>query len=168
MLPVSRKQLDIIRTESRRMVKRRATASGAAVLIPLPGVDVAADIGLLSQLLPAINRKFGLTPEQIDELDPQLKSVLYGAIKQLGNSLVGRNVTRQLALYALRKVGGRVAATQVLKYVPVAGQVAAAALSGGAMLYVGFKHIDECYEIALKGLESAELGAPAAAVPRVR
>ena len=132
------------------MVKKRDLASSGEVLIPLPGVDIAADVTLLLELLPSINRKFGLTPEQIDELNPQLRSLLYGIVKKTGNTLIGQLITKQLILAALKKVGGRMAAKQILKYNPFAGQ--AAALSGAAMLYAGNAHVDDCYEIAKKAL----------------
>jgi uncharacterized protein (DUF697 family) len=108
---------------------------------------------MLMDLLPAVNREFGLTPEQIEQLAPELKSFLYGVIKTAGTSIVGRTVTRQLVLGALKKISGRVAATQVLKFIPLAGQVAAAAISGFGMLYVGNAHVDECFEVTKKTLE---------------
>jgi hypothetical protein len=36
----------------------------------------------------------------------------------------------------------------VLKYLPVAGQAAAVALSVTAMIYLGNSHIDACYDVA--------------------
>ena len=74
MLPKDPKKLEQVRRECRGMVLRRATTSAGASVIPLPGLDIAADIGLLLQLLPAINRKFGLSPEQIEKLDPDRQS----------------------------------------------------------------------------------------------
>lgn len=149
----SLEDLEAIRTSCKTMVKKRALASSSAVLVPVPGVDIAADVAMLLELLPSINRKFGLSPEQIDELDPQLKSLLYGIIKKTGSSLVGQIITKQLILTVLKKVGVRIAAKQVLKYIPFAGQAAAAALSGTAMMYVGNAHVDECYEVAKKALD---------------
>ena len=153
MLPKTEEELNAVRAICRTMVKKRALASSGAVLVPVPGVDIAADVAMLLELLPSVNRKFGLTPEQIDELDPQLKSLLYGVIKKTGATLVGQLITKQLILTALKKVGIRMAAKQVLKYIPLAGQAAAAALSGAAMMYVGNSHVDECYEVAKKALE---------------
>lgn len=152
MLPKNIQELDAIRSACKAMVRKRALASGGAVLIPMPGVDLAADVAMLVELLPAVNRKFGLSPEQIDELDPRMKTLLYGVIRKTGATLVGQLVTTQLITTALTKVGVRITAKQVLKYVPLAGQAAAAVLSGSAMLYVGNAHIDECYEVALKAL----------------
>ncbi|MDA8259444.1 MAG: hypothetical protein M0Z99_28030 [Betaproteobacteria bacterium] len=148
MLPKTLTELDKIRASCKTMVRRRAATSGGMSLIPIPGVDIAGDVGLLLQLIPAINRKFGLTPEQIEELDPRHKVLIYAMLKKVGSDLAGRAITKQLAVAALRKVGVRLATKQVLKYVPFAGQAAAVALSVTAMMYLGNSHIDACYEIA--------------------
>ena len=148
MLPKSFTELEKIRASCKAMVRRRAATSGGMSLVPIPGVDIAGDVGMLLQLIPAINRKFGLTPEQIEELDPRHKVLIYAMLKKVGSDLAGRAITRQLAVAALKKVSVRLATKQVLKYIPFAGQAAAVALSVTAMLYLGNAHIDACYEIA--------------------
>jgi uncharacterized protein (DUF697 family) len=147
-LPKSVAELDRVRASCKAMVKRRAATSGGMSLIPIPGVDIAGDVAMLLQLIPAINQKFGLTPEQIEELDTRHKVLIYAMAKKVGSDLVGRAVTQRLVMAALKKVAGRMAAKQVLKYVPFAGQAAAAALSVAAMMYLGNAHVDACYEIA--------------------
>ncbi len=147
-LPGSVDELEKIRTACRRMVKRRAATSGGMTLIPIPGVDIVGDVGMLLQLIPAINEKFGLTPDQIEELDTHHKVMIYAMLKKVGSDLVGRAVTRQLVVAALKKEGVRMAARQVLKYIPFAGQAAAVALSVAAMMYLGNSHVEACYGIA--------------------
>ena len=148
MPPKSIEELDETRRRCKAMLKRRAAISGGASLIPVPGLDFAADVGMLLELIPAINRKFGLSPEQIEDLDAKHKTLVYAMIKK-----VGTMITRPLVLAALKKVSARMAAKQVLKYIPFAGQAAAAALSIAAMMYVGNSHIDECYEVARRTLD---------------
>lgn len=147
-LPKSMAELDKVRASCKAMVKRRAATSGGMSLIPIPGVDIAGDVAMLLQLIPAINQKFGLTPEQIEELDTRQKVLIYAMVKKIGSDLVGRAITRRVVVAALKKVAGRMAAKQVLKYIPFAGQAAAAALSVAAMMYLGNAHVDACYEIA--------------------
>lgn len=151
-LPASLDELEIVRAACRTMVKRRAATSGGMTLIPIPGVDIAGDVGMLLQLIPAINAKFGLSPEQIEALDTHRKVVIYAMLKKVGSDLAGRAVTKQLVVAALKKESARMAAKQVLKYIPFAGQAAAAALSVAAMMYLGNSHVEACYEIAKGGL----------------
>lgn len=148
LLPATEEELDHVRKACRAMVKRRAATSGGLTLVPLPGIDIAGDVAMLMELIPAINRKFGLTPEQIEQLDTHHKVMVYAMLKKVGTDLVGRVVTRQLVLASLKKVSVRLATKQVLKYLPIAGQAAAVALSVTAMIYLGNSHIDACYEVA--------------------
>lgn len=153
MLPKSLAELENIRASCKAMVKRRAATSGGMALIPIPGVDIAGDVGMLMQLIPAINQKFGLSPQQIDALETPQKVLIYAMLKKAGSTLVGRAITERLVLVALKKVAGRMAAKQVLKYVPLAGQAAAVALSVAAMMYLGNSHVDACFEIARGAIE---------------
>jgi len=148
LLPGTLDELDRVRKACRSMVRRRAATSGGLTLVPLPGIDIAGDVAMLMELIPAINRKFGLTPEQIEQLDTHHKVIVYAMLKKVGTDLVGRVVTRQLVLASLKKVSVRLATKQVLKYLPIAGQAAAVALSVTAMIYLGNSHIDACYEVA--------------------
>jgi hypothetical protein len=146
-LPRSAAELDAVVARSRKMVTRRALASAGAVLVPLPGIDIAADVALLTELIPAINREFGLTPDQIDELSPRIKVLVYKAIVAFGGAMVGRVITRDLILQALVKVGMRVTTKTAARLVPVAGQAVSAGLSFTAMRLVGESHIRDCRRV---------------------
>jgi hypothetical protein len=148
LLPATVEELDRVRKACRSMVRRRAATSGGLTLVPLPGIDIAGDVAMLMELIPAINRKFGLTPEQIEQLDTTHRVMVYAMLKKVGTGMIGREVTKQLVLAALKQVGVRLATKQVLKYLPFAGQAAAAALSVSAMIYLGNSHIDACYDVA--------------------
>jgi uncharacterized protein (DUF697 family) len=152
----SLEQLEQIKKECKKMVTIRAAASGGAALIPIPGTDLVADVGMLLQLLPAINRKFDLSEEQLAKLDNEKKSFIYGAITSVGSNLIGRVITKEIVIRSFKKVGIRLAATQVVKYVPLLGQGLAAALSFSAMKYVGNSHVNDCYDVAKKMIELKE------------
>ncbi|MEC0109789.1 hypothetical protein P4H27_22730 [Paenibacillus taichungensis] len=163
MIPATLEQLEQVRKECRTMVKKRATASAGTTLVPLPGTDVLADVGMLMQLLPAINNKFGLSQKQLDGMDPETKSMIYGFVMSIGSKVIGRMVTKELVVQVLKRVGVRVATKSVAKFVPFAGQGLAAALSFTAMRYVGNKHVEDCYEVVKRMIEQRELipGEPA-------
>ncbi len=150
MIPKTRKELEEIRTECYSMVTKRASVSAGTSAIPTPGVDIAADVAILLELIPAINRKFGLSSDQIESYDPAVKQIIYQVIKRSGLAMVGAEVTRTLITQALKKVAGRATVKQVLKFVPVVGWAANAAIGFGAMKYVGNSHVDDCFDTCKK------------------
>ena len=112
-----------------------------------PGVDIGADIAMMLEMINAINRKFGLSAEQLAELNPQLKAQILLAAAGIGSKLVGRVLTRRIILLVLQKAGARWGAKTVLKLIPIAGQLLAAAISFGTLKAVGNAHIDDCYSV---------------------
>lgn len=145
-------RLDTIRDECRAIVNRRASLSAGAALIPLPGLDVGADIAILLKLLPKINERFGLGPDQIAGLDPETKRVVLVFVSSVGSSLIGRLVTRELVVKILLKLGVRVTTKGVVKFVPLLGQALSATISYGAMKMLGNRHIDDCHAVAKQTL----------------
>jgi uncharacterized protein (DUF697 family) len=148
MLSVSSNELDRIKDECKAMATKRAVVSSVASMVPIPGVDIVADIGMLMEVLPKISSKFGLAADQIEQLDPQSKAVIYGVATNLGNQMIGKVLTKQLVMQVLKTVGIRLPAKQVAKYIPVAGQIAAATLGFAAMKLVCESHINDCHRVA--------------------
>ncbi|TXH70313.1 MAG: hypothetical protein E6Q85_07990 [Thiothrix sp.] len=148
MLPKTMQELDAIRDECYSMVTNRSTASAAAAIVPVPGVDIAADVALLLDTIPSINNRFGLSQEQINKLDPQTKKLILVAIKGIGSNLIAKTITKEMIVQVLKTVGVRLATKQVAKYIPFIGSAVAATLSFTAMKYVGNSHVDDCYNVA--------------------
>jgi hypothetical protein len=152
LLPSSLEDLEAVKRRCKSMLTKRAVASASVSIIPLPGLDIATDVGLLMQLIPEINRQFGLTPEQIERLKPHRKVVVYKAIVAFGGAFIGRVVTHELIMATLKSVGLRLTLKQASKYLPIAGQALSAVLSFGAMRYVGVQHISDCARVAAQVL----------------
>lgn len=142
-----------ISEECKSMVTKRALVSGTAAAVPVPGVDVAVDLGLLLELLPKISKRFGLDAEQIEQLDAESKALVYQALKAVGAQLAGRIITKDLILTLIKRAGLQMTSKQVSKYIPLVGQLTAAAISFGLMKYIGDQHVDECYAVAKSVLE---------------
>ena len=159
LVPDTPEQIEAVARQCRRMVNRRALVGAGVALVPVPGVDWVTDIGILMKLIPAINRAFGLTPEQVERLAPDRRLVVYKAISAGGSLLVGRLVTRELVMQVLKLVGVRLSAQQAAKYVPLAGQAVSAMLTFSALKYVCEQHIRQCMAVA----RQLALPAPAAA-----
>ncbi len=157
MLPNSIEELEKIKKECKRMSSKRSLLSAAASVVPVPFTDIATDVVLLKQIIPTISERFGLSKEQIDEYNPQLAIFIYDAAKRLGTNMVGKYVTKELIIQILKKMGLRITTKQVVKYVPVLGQVVSAGISYTAMRFIINSHINECYKVARTVIESKEI-----------
>jgi hypothetical protein len=147
VLPRTGAELDDAIRRARSLVNRRAALASASVLVPIPGFDLAADIGTLLRLIPEINQAFGLTPDQIERLNPRRRAMVYQAILIAGSTLIGKIMTTELVFVALKKAGMKVTVKQVTKYVPIAGQALSAAISFAALRYVCHQHIKDCVRV---------------------
>ena len=148
MLPVSSEDLERVRDRCRALVRKRAAISAGVSVIPLPGVDVVADLSSFAVMVEEINQAFGLSPDQIDRLQPRMRVAAYQAVAALGGTLVGKIVTKELVLKLLQKSGAKLAAKSAAKIVPLAGQVASAAIGFALFRQMGYQHIDACIRVA--------------------
>ncbi len=140
--------LEAVRLHCKALVLRRASLSAGAAVLPLPGLDVGTDIAILLRMIPAINRHFGLSKEQIEQLDPETKRIVLLMVSSLGSELIGRVLKKEAVLKLLQKVGVRATAGTVSKIVPFIGSALAASLSFAAMKMLGDAHIEDCYRLA--------------------
>ena len=153
-------RLEAAVARSRKLLHKKAVTGAVTSMVPIPGVDWLVDASLMTKVIPQINQEFGLTQAQIARLDPQKQARIQKAIAAVGAVMVGRLVTKDLVLRAARMVGMRLTTKQAVKYVPVAGQVAAAALGYTALRYLGEQHIRDCVRV-LRESGLAELLPPA-------
>lgn len=140
--------LDRIRAECRSLVTNRALISAGAAVVPIPGADLVADIGLLTTLLPQISERFELDHDRVEKMDPQIAQQVFVLATSMGNTMIGRMVTKRVVAALLRRIGTRLAVGSVAKFVPFAGSALAATISFGAMKLVGNAHIEDCYKTA--------------------
>ena len=152
----SLEELDRVRDECKSMVTRRCVVSAGAAAVPLPGVDVAVDIGLLATLLPNISERFGVDQSSLSKLDPEITRQMLVIATSLGNNLIGQLVTKELIMVLLKKMGVRVATKSVMKYIPIIGSVMSASISFGMMKLVGNRHVDDCYKTMRSIIEGAQ------------
>ncbi|MDP2035297.1 MAG: hypothetical protein Q8K29_17990, partial [Polaromonas sp.] len=135
-------------TRSRKLLHKRAVVAAAASAVPVPGLDWAVDAAMLSRLIPEINKEFGLTPQQLDQLDPTKREQVQKAVTVVGSVLIGKFISRDLILKAATKLGMRLTTKQLAKYVPFAGQIVAASVGYAAIRYLGEEHMKDCIRVA--------------------
>lgn len=133
---------------SRKLLNKRALVAAAASAVPVPGLDWAVDAALLSKLIPEINKEFGLTPAQLDKLDPKKRDQVQKAVALVGSVLIGKFISRDLIIKAATKIGVRLTTKQAAKFIPLAGQVVSALVGYAAIRYFGEEHMKDCIRVA--------------------
>ncbi len=143
---------------SRKLLNKRALVAAAASAVPVPGLDWAVDAALLSKLIPEINKEFGLTPDQLDQLDPKKREQVQKAVAMVGSVLIGKFISKDLVIKAATKIGVRLTTKQLAKFVPFAGQIVSAAFGYAAIRYFGEEHMKDCIRVARQaGIEIPRL-----------
>src|SRR5699024_522750 len=104
--------LDTIRAHCRALVSRRSLVSAGAAVVPIPGVDMGTDVAILMQLLPKINREFGLSPEQLNALGSDTEKMLIVSGASMTMGLIGKALTPERVLNALLRMGAKRIATK--------------------------------------------------------
>ncbi len=140
--------LDQVKKECLAMVKRRAKVSAGVAIVPVPFFDVAVDASMLTMLLPEISERFGLLKDRQGAVDLESREVHWKELKNRTVDFAGLMATRGIVKKTVQGFGGRIAAKQVTKFIPLGGQLVA-----GTMGYMIFKkiatdHINECYNLA--------------------
>lgn len=156
VLPSTEADIDAVRERCRRLVRRRAAVSAGVAAVPIPGIDVVSDLRLFTQLIDDVNHEFGLSPAQIDRMQPKLKLIAYEAAIGLGGMLVGKVVTRELVAAVLKRSAGKIAAKQAGKLVPIAGQIASATIGFFAFRQIGYQHVEACAKVARQVLVAGQ------------
>ena len=154
-VPVSGAAIETTRIRCLALVKKRAVMSAAVAAVPVPGLDLLADITGFAALVDQINAEFGLTQQQIERLNPRLRVIAYKAAASVGGMLVGKLVTRGAVARLFRLVAGRMAVKTTAKMVPLAGQIASAAIGYTLFKRMGAQHVDACVKV-VQELERAD------------
>lgn len=142
---------------SKKYVTRKALISAGASVLPIPGLDAVVDVSMLISILNSINEEFGLTPQQIQHLSTDKQLKLFQFITVTGSAWAGAVITKPLVLAVLKKLSIQLTAAQAAKWLPIAGQAAAAGLSFAALKWIGNQHIQDCARIARLFNENGEL-----------
>ena len=140
--------LEQIREECLELIKKRAYMSAGAAVIPGPFLDVLIDVGILSQLIPEINARFGLAPEQVSVFDPKTKQVQWDELRKRGVQFSGFVVARTAVKKSINNVAAKYITKQVTKFIPLGGQLIAASLGYFVMKKVAEAHVEDSYKLA--------------------
>lgn len=160
MLQMNVQDLDAIREECRRLVRRKARWSGLASIIPVPLLDVAAEVRLLLRLLPEITDRFGLSPEKIRELPGAQREKVHWHMRNRKPGFFGLVATRMLLRRSLQGHLGRLLTTQLAKFIPLTGTAVAGVMGYQVLRRIADQYIDDCYEVGRAIWQEARPPAP--------
>ena len=140
--------LENIRSECLAMVQKRAYVSAGAALVPIPFFDVVIDVSMLSLLIPEVNTRFGLSPEQISVYDPKTKQIHWNELRKRGFEFSGFVLARTAIKKSINNFATKTITKQVTKFIPLGGQIVAAGLGYIIMKKIAQAHIEDCYKLA--------------------
>jgi len=86
-------------------------------------------------------------------------------INEVGGMLVGKLVTKALVLQLFKRAGVKIAAKTVAKVVPIAGQLASAAIGFALFRKMGYQHVEACAQVARELQKATVIDAGTAQVP---
>jgi hypothetical protein len=137
----------------RKLATTAGLKSAAVGALPIPLLDVAVDMRILTKLISRINAEFGLAEDQIDTYTEGMQLAVFDLIKRSGAQFAGRFMTTDLLIPVLRKAGIRMATKQGAKYIPLLGTAVAAGVSFGAVKLLAHLHIRECEQVVRRLIE---------------
>ena len=140
--------LEQVREECKKLVKSRAKYSAGVAIVPVPFFDVAVDAGMLTQLLPDISERFGLLEDSKGAIDLASREVHWKELKNRTVDFAGLMATRGIVKKTIQGFGGRIAAKQVTKFIPLGGQLVAATMGYTIFKKIANDHVEECYKLA--------------------
>lgn len=129
------------------MARRRALLGAVTSLIPVPGIDLATDLALMTRVIERINQHFGLSEAQIGQYSSQRQALVYRLLANAGGTLAARLTTPLLVGRIVRLVGIRLTAMEAARLVPIAGQLVAAGIGYWSVNTVAMRHIAHCERI---------------------
>lgn len=155
--PISKEILAKKSEVGKKIVSWAAVASAANALNPIPGVDVAVDIGILVGMCQQLNQAYGLTEEQLDYFqknNTKLKeSAQFSGTKQAIMKWVAKYAVAEGILIALKAMGTRIAIKNVAKFLPFIGTIVSAGIGYKMTMAFGEAYLEEAESNAEKVLD---------------
>jgi GTP-binding protein EngB required for normal cell division/uncharacterized protein (DUF697 family) len=124
-----------------------AGLSAANAFNPIPGADVAVDLGILMALFREIRSTYGLTDERVHHLE-----VVAPVLGPLSADILSF-ATKEGLVRLLTRYAGREVVKSFSKYIPIVGQLLAASLGFAITKQAGDYYLSACHTLAEKILE---------------
>ena len=126
----------------KKVVLNYSALSAANAINPVPGVDVAVDIGIIYKLFQEIRTCYGLDSVKDETLLEKVKVALPAANRVIAYA------AKEGILVLLKSVAGKMVFKTAAKYVPFVGQAIAAMTGFGIIKLAGDSYLEDCHEVA--------------------
>lgn len=146
-LPQSEADLIERRKRAESMLHNKSLMSSAAAVVPIPGLDVTADLKLMTDIIENINKEYGLSHKQVSGYTDDIKQKIVFSAAKSGSDFIGKKITKGFVAVVFKMMLRREALKQS-KWVPVIGQSISGTISYYMMKKLGEKHIDKCERVA--------------------
>lgn len=135
------------REQAEKLIHNKSLMSSAAAVVPIPGVDVGADMKLMADIIEQINRVYGLSHKQVNGMADDMKQkVMFTAAKQ-GSDFIGKRISKTVVAILFKAMARRELAKQS-KWVPVVGQAISGSISYYMMKKMGQAHLEKCDKVS--------------------
>lgn len=144
MAALSRNAIREKRKVADKVVSWSAIESAANGINPIPGVDIAVDVGILVKMSSQIRDIFCFSDRQIESLPATLRQIF----KQRSAQFAAKYITRAGIMLILKRMGSRIAIKNIGRFIPIVGQIASAAIGYKMTLSFGERVADDAEALA--------------------
>jgi len=140
--------LDFLDKKHEACKKRVYMAAGTSALNglnPIPGANVAVDVGVLLTLFKQIKDDYGLDDDYLTSLNTTSAGV--GAIAPIANQVMSW-ATKEGLLLLLKRFATQEAVKTAASAIPFVGSAIAASVGFGITLKAGNSYLDDCHKLA--------------------
>lgn len=146
-LPKNETELIERRERAEKLIHNKSLMSSAAAVVPIPGIDVTADMKIMTDIIEEINAEYGLSHKQVSGYTDEMKQKIVLSAAKTGSDFIGKKITTGLVTVLFKTLLRREVLKQS-KWVPVIGQAVSGTISYYMMKRLGKAHIDKCEKVA--------------------
>lgn len=135
------------------LVTKYSWAAAANGLNPIPGVDIAVDLGMITKMADTISKMFGLTKENLEYFKMLNNKSVKLAVAKASQYLI-KYVGKEAITIILKKIAKTMATKTVTKYIPFIGQAVSAGLGYYTISTLGEEMVKNAEEVATELFDS--------------
>ena len=134
-------QLNQIKSDCQSSIEDYAAGSAITGLVPVPGLDIAADVGLMIKMFSSLRSRYSL--DNVNSSDFSHYVALSGFANEVFAYVTKEGILKFLTKYGAKAIGKKT----VTKYIPIIGQGIAAYTGFKLTKAMGEQYSNNCYNL---------------------